>query len=80
MATNTATFTINLDGNAYQGVVQLTNAVQKLNGDVAQSQSLFVRFGEFAYRLNNIMQLVGNTVGRVVGKLSEFGFLQVLFL
>lgn len=74
MATNnTVSFTINLNGNAYNGVVQLGNAVnQTLNPAIRESQNLFHKIGDACFRLNNIFDMVGRTVGRVVGKLSEF--------
>jgi Phage-related protein len=74
MATNnTVSFTINFNGNAYNGVVQLGNAVnQTLNPAIRESQNLFHKIGDACFRLNNIFDMVGRTVGRVVGKLSEF--------
>ena len=74
MATNnTVSFTINLNGNAYNGVVQLGNAVnQTLNPAIRESQNLFHKIGDACFRLNNIFDMVGRTVGRVAGKLSEF--------
>lgn len=74
MATNnTVNFTINLNGNAYNGVVQLSNAVnQVLNPAVKETTSLFEKVGNACFLLNSIFDMVGRTVGRVVGKLSEF--------
>lgn len=74
MATNsTATFTINLNGNAYNGIVRLSDAVkQNLNPAIERSESLFGRLGSACFALNNIFDMVGRTVGKVVGKLSEF--------
>jgi hypothetical protein len=74
MATNnTVNFTINLNGNAYNGVVQLSNAVnQTLNPAIRESESLFKKVGNACFWLNSIFDLVGRTVGRVVGKLSDF--------
>ena len=74
MATNnTVYFTINLNGNAYNGVVQLSNAVnQTLNPAILESESLLKKVGNACFWLNSIFDMVGRTVGRVVGKLSEF--------
>ena len=74
MATNnTVNYTINLNGNAYNGVVQLSNAVnQTLNPAMRESESLFKKVGNACFWLNSIFDMVGRTVGRVVGKLSEF--------
>ena len=74
MATNnTVNFTINLNGNAYNGVVQLSNAVVgQLNPALEVSQSLFGKIGTACMKLDAIFNVVGRTVGRVVGKLSEF--------
>lgn len=74
MATNnTVNFTINLNGNAYNGVVQLSNAVnQTLNPAILESESLLKKVGNACFWLNSIFDMVGRTVGRVVGKLSEF--------
>lgn len=74
MATNnTVNFTINLNGNAYNGVVQLSNAVVgQLNPALEVSQSLFGKIGTACMKLDAIFNVIGRTVGRVVGKLSEF--------
>jgi len=74
MATNnTVNYTINLNGNAHNGVVQLSNAVnQTLNPAMRESESLFKKVGNACFWLNSIFDIVGRTVGRVVGKLSEF--------
>ena len=74
MATNNiVNFTVNFNGNAYNGVVQLSNAVnQVLNPAVKETTSLFEKVGNACFLLNSIFDMVGRTVGRVVGKLSEF--------
>ena len=56
MATNnTVNFTINLNGNAYNGVVQLSNAVnQTLNPAILESESLLKKVENACFGLNSI--------------------------
>ena len=74
MATNNiVNFTININGNAYNGVVQLGNAVVgQLNPALEVSQSLFGKIGTACMKLDAVFNVVGRTIGRVVGKLQEF--------
>lgn len=70
---NIVNFTINLNGSAYNGVVQLSNAVVgQLNPALEVSQSLFGKIGTACMKLDAVFNVVGRTIGRVVEKLSEF--------
>ena len=72
----TVNFTINLNGNAYTGVVNLSNAMGKLQGNVVSAQSAFSKLGQFATNLNHIYHTAETLVGKVsgaIGKMVEAG-------
>lgn len=65
MAENKVEFTINLNGNAYNGMLKLNAATDKLNATAAKSTSLFSKIGEQAIKLNNFFQLASSAVSTV---------------
>ena len=73
---NTVQFTINLDGNAYTGIVQLDEALNGLNVQAKVPRSLMDRIDRASFKINNIFQAVRNTIGTVgsaIGKVVEIG-------
>ncbi len=73
MAENTVNFTINLNGNAYTGIVNLSGAMDKLRGS---ADSAFDKVGKAAIKLNNIFQTCQTLVGKIsgaIGKMVEAG-------
>lgn len=68
MAGNTVNFTINLNGNAYTGIVNLSGAMDKLRGS---ADSAFNRVGQAALNLNNIFQTAQTLVGKVAGAIGK---------
>lgn len=72
MANNVVTFTVNLNGNAYKGAVQIDKAVQDLTKDVKQAESLFDRLGRAAFSLNNIFGLASGVISSVTSTMQEY--------
>ena len=58
-------FTINLDGNAVNGIAQLEEGMDKLVTSANKAGSMFDSLGNAAFKLNNIFGLVSNVIGRV---------------
>lgn len=65
MAQNKVEFTINIGGNAYDGVATLDAAMGKLNITSTKTTSLFEKVGVYTLRLNNIFQLATSAVSTV---------------
>ena len=59
MSNQSVTFTINLGGNAYKGVLQLDNAVEQVIGSVQNATSVFDKFGKSALNFDVITNAVG---------------------
>lgn len=75
MSDNVVNFTINLNGNAYQGVVQLDKALNNVMADIQQtSKSLGSHFKELLSldSLTNIVNNVSNAFKTAVGSSLEF--------
>ncbi len=68
MSDNSVNFTINVQGNASTVVTQLNTQFNQLNQTANGTESLFHRIGDAAFRLNNIVDVIG----RVTGKMQEF--------
>lgn len=72
----TVNFTINLNGNAYTGVVNLSNAMGKLQGNVENTTNSFNRISNVIATLNHAYQLTSSLVGKIsgaIGKMVEAG-------
>ena len=59
MSNQSVTFTINLGGNAYKGVLQLDNAVEQVLGTVKDATNAFDRFGKNALNFDVITNAIG---------------------
>jgi tape measure domain-containing protein len=73
---NTIQFTINLDGNAYTGIVQLDKVLGKFNVSATSTPKLMERINNAAFKINNLFQAAQNTIGKVgnaIGKIVEIG-------
>ena len=68
MADNSVNFTINVQGNAQAEVKQLYGQFNQLNQTANGTVSLFHRIGDAAFKLNNIVDVIG----RVTGRMQEF--------
>ncbi len=64
----TVNFTINLNGNAYAGVVNLSNAMDKLKISATTARTSFT---DVAISLNNIFQTAQTLAGKVAGAVSK---------
>ena len=71
MASNTVNFTINLNGNAYSGVVNLSSAMDKLRVNAATARSSFEKISDVAIGVNNIFQTAQTLVGKVAGAIGK---------
>lgn len=71
MASNTVNFTINLNGNAYSGVVSLNNAVGQLQRNVENTTNSFNRVSSVISTLNHAYQLTSSLVGKVAGAIGK---------
>ena len=80
MSDNTVQFTINIGGNAFEGVSALSNKTKQLNSVVEQSESLFNKIGKACINLNQIYKTFSGTISNVVGKVMEAGTSQELEL
>ena len=58
MANNIVSFNIEIDGTAYKGVAQLSEAMDDLSVKVNKTQGLFKSFGDTALSLNAIADIV----------------------
>ena len=65
MAQNNVEFTINLNGNAYKGVSELTVATNKVCAVCDAANSRFGKLGEAAIRLNNIVHLASSAFNTI---------------
>lgn len=76
MAVNTVNFTINLNGNAYNGIVNMNAAFGNFNSAAEKAETLFGKLGDKALRFNGILQTaqtVAGKVGNAIGKVMEIG-------
>ena len=64
-------FTINLNGNAYSGVVNLSSAMDKLRVNAATARSSFEKISDVAIGVNNIFQTAQTLVGKVAGAIGK---------
>jgi TP901 family phage tail tape measure protein len=67
MADNSVKFVINIDGNAYKGIVQMDEAFSGLNVNVKSSMSLFDKLASFSLKFN----MISDAVGRFQQALSD---------
>lgn len=65
-------FTINLNGNALNGIAQLDNGLDNLVSAAEKSKSRLDSLGNAAFKLNNIFGLVSSIVGRVTSSMKTF--------
>ena len=75
MSNQSVTFTINLGGNAYKGVLQLDNAVEQVLGTVKDATNAFDRFGKNALNfdvITNTISKVSQAFQSVVGSSLDF--------
>jgi len=63
-------FTINLDGNAVDGVARLEEGMDQLLTSANKVGSVFDSLGNAAFKLNNIIGLVSNVIGRVTSSMQ----------
>lgn len=61
MSNQSVTFTINLGGNAYKGVLQLDNAVEQVLGTVKDATNAFDKFGKNALNFD----VITNSIGKI---------------
>lgn len=71
MAQNKVEFTINLNGNAYKGITELTSATKKVCAVCDAANSRFGKLGEAAIRLNGIFYLASSAVSLVTNAFSS---------
>lgn len=71
MSNNRVDFTINIGGNAYRGVADLTDKVEGLNASASKTSTLFSRLSSVAFGLNNIFYAVGSVVRSVAGTMGS---------
>lgn len=71
MAQNKVEFTINLNGNAYKGVTELSVATKKVCAVCEAANSKFGKFGETAIRLNSIVQLASSAFNTINGAMQS---------
>lgn len=75
MSNQSVTFTINLGGNAYKGVLQLDNAVEQVIGSVKNATSVFDKLGRNALNfdvITNAVSKVSQAFQSVVGTSLDF--------
>lgn len=65
MSENRVDFTINLNGNAYKGVVDLDGVTKKVCSTCDVARGKFAKFGDTMVRLNSIFQLAQSAIGSV---------------
>lgn len=68
MSDNSVNFSINVQGNAQAEVKHLNDQFNQLNQTANGTVSLFHRIGDAAFKLNNIVDVIG----RVTGKMQQF--------
>lgn len=61
MASNTLNFTINLNGNAYKGILQIDDSLKGVLNSVDSARSAFKKLGDASVRFDSIV----NTIGKV---------------
>lgn len=71
MSNKRVDFTINIGGNAYRGVADLTDKVEGLNASASKTSTLFSRLSSVAFGLNNIFYAVGSVVRSVAGTMGS---------
>lgn len=69
MASNSVKFNIEIDGTAYTGIAQLSEAMDDLNVKVNKTQGLLDMFGEKALGLNAITDIIGK-VSSALGSIA----------
>lgn len=75
MSNQSVTFTINLGGNAYKGVLQLDNAVEQVIGSVKNATSVFDKLGRNALNfdvITNSVSKVSQAFQSLVGTSLDF--------
>lgn len=65
-------FTINLNGNAVNGIAQIENGLDELVPAIERSRSKLDTLGNAAFKLNNIFSLASGVIGRVSSSLKTF--------
>ena len=63
-------FTINLNGNAVNGIAQIENGLDELVPAIERSRSKLDTLGNAAFKLNNIFSLASGVIGRVSSSLK----------
>ncbi len=75
MSNNSINFTINLNGNAYKGILQIDNAVEQVIKSVESAKNSLQSIGSSAVFFNNISEAVNKATGAfrsLVGTSLEF--------
>lgn len=75
MSNQSVTFTINLGGNAYKGVLQLDNAVEQVVGSVKNATSVFDKLGKNALNfdvITNAVSKVSQAFQSMIGTSLDF--------
>ena len=75
MSNQSVTFTINLGGDAYKGVLQLDNAFEQVIGSVKNATSVFDKLGRNAFNfdvITNAVSKVSQAFQSVVGTSLDF--------
>lgn len=70
--TQVVQFTINLNGNAVNGIAQIENGLNDLVPAIENSRSKLDSLGGVAFKLNNIFSLASSVIGRVSSSLKTF--------
>ena len=65
-------FTINLNGNAVNGIAQIENGLNDLVPAIENSRSKLDSLGGVAFKLNNIFSLASSVIGRVSSSLKTY--------
>lgn len=69
MANNVVNFTVNLDGTAYKGIVQLSESFDKLNATASKTETLLGKFNALSFGIDNLLsasQRVADAIGKIV--------------
>ena len=59
MSNNSINFTINLNGNAYKGVLQLNDAISKVTSGIKDTNTFFERISTKAFHFDTITDAIG---------------------
>ena len=59
MSNNSINFTINLNGNAYEGVLQLNDAISKVTSGIKDTNTFFERISTKAFHFDTITDAIG---------------------